>query len=87
MKLNIIALASAAALTLGAVAPAAAQGMGQGFDMLQSALMSEFERLNIDINGMEGLTLGELAIIKTILDSDEAESQKKGRIEAILQNN
>ncbi|MEM7644314.1 MAG: hypothetical protein AAF366_17580 [Pseudomonadota bacterium] len=79
------------ALTLAAVIalPGAlhAQSMGQGYDMLTAALVSDFERLGIEPRGLDSLTLGQLSIIRSILASDATASQQKGRIESIIANN
>ncbi|SDZ53576.1 hypothetical protein SAMN05444004_11992 [Jannaschia faecimaris] len=86
MKLNITTAAVLIALATGS---AFADGhTGQGFSMLQTALMSELERIGIDPTTMgDDLTLGQVATIKSIVDSDDNDSQKKGRIEAIIANN
>ncbi|WP_179381581.1 hypothetical protein [Jannaschia marina] len=86
MKLKMTAAAALIALTAGA---AFADGhAGQGFNMLQTALMSELERIGVDPASMgDDLTLGEIATIKTIVDSEDSDAQKKGRIEAIIANN
>ncbi|MBM2577169.1 hypothetical protein JQC91_12750 [Jannaschia sp. Os4] len=89
MNRTLAALTTAATLAL---APAAfadghlAGSMGEGFDMLSAALADDFQRLGIemDTDGMDALTLGELAAIKNIIESQDGDNQKKGQIEAIL---
>lgn len=91
MNRTIATIATISALTFGgaALADAHVSGMGEGFDMLQTALMSDFERLGIETEGMDmdALTLGQLAAIKGIVESSDGENQKKGQIEAIIANN
>ena len=87
MTRTFTTIATLAALTAGtAFADAHAPSMGQGFDMLQTALMADFDRLGIDADGMDGLTLGQLAAIKAILEDGE-DSNDKNSIEAIIANN
>ncbi|MEM8825145.1 MAG: hypothetical protein AAGF30_16175 [Pseudomonadota bacterium] len=64
-----------------------AQSMAEGYDMLTAALAREFNRLDIEVSGMDRLTLSQISIIRSILASDETASQQKGRIEAIIANN
>lgn len=88
MKTTLSAIATVIALAgTSAFADAHAPGMGQGFDMLQTALMSDFERLDIPLTELEMLTLGQIAVIKSVVESDDSDGQKKGRIEAIIANN
>lgn len=86
MKLTMTAAAAVLALTAGA---AFADGhANQGFNMLQTALTSSLEALGVDPASMgDDLTLGQIAAIKAVVDGDEGDSQKKGRIEAIIANN
>ena len=87
MKFTIASIAAAAALTAGsAFADAHAPTMGQGFDMLQAGLAADFERMGIEMDTLDDLTLGQLAAIKAILE-DGDESNDKGRVEAIIANN
>ncbi|MGB3556067.1 MAG: hypothetical protein WBA25_15675 [Jannaschia sp.] len=86
MKFTIAALATATALSFGsaALADAHTSEMSAGFDMLQAALMSDFERMGIPTDALDDLTLGEISAIKQIVESDDNDGQKKGRIEAII---
>ena len=87
MSLKTIAAATLITLTAGtAFADAHAPTMGQGFDMLQAGLAADFERMGIEMDTLDDLTLGQLAAIKAILE-DGDESNDKGRVEAIIANN
>ena len=87
MNRTFAIVATVAALTAGtAFADAHSPTMGEGFDMLQTALMGDFERMGIEIETLDDLTLGQLAAIKAVLEDDD-ESNDKGRVEAIIANN
>ena len=88
MNRTITAIATVAALSFGAAASAQTTvTMSEGYDMLQTALMNDFTSLGIDTAELEGLTLGQIAAIKGIVESDESASNKKGEIEAIIAQN
>lgn len=91
MNRTIATIATVSALTFGAAAFAQTtpMGTGEGYDMLQAAITSDFERLGIESEGMDmdALTLGQLAAIKGVLESEDTENQQKGQIEAIIANN
>lgn len=87
MTRTLTALATAAALSFGAVSVAHAQTMGEGYDMLQAALVGDFERLGIPTETLDDLTLGQVAAIKNIVESEDNDNQTKGQIEAIIANN
>ena len=84
MTRTFAAIAAAATMSFGGIA--AAQSMGEGYDMLTAALMSDFERLDIPTDTMDNLTIGQLAAIKNVLE-DGDESNDKNQIEAIIANN
>ncbi|MFO6465470.1 hypothetical protein [uncultured Jannaschia sp.] len=88
MNRTLTALVTATALTFGASAAMADAHatMGEGFNMLQTALMSDFERMGIPTDALNDLTLGQIAAIKEIVEGDGAEAQQKGQIEAIIAN-
>ena len=86
MKLTTTAAAALFALSTAAFADAHSPTMGEGFDMLQTALMGDFERMGIATDEVENLTLGQLAAIKAVLE-DGDESNDKGQVEAIIANN
>ncbi len=88
MKRTLVSLATIATLAAGPVfADAHSPTMGEGFDMLQTALMSDFERMGIPTDSLDDLTLGQIAAIKAVVESSDSDTQKKGQIEAIISNN
>lgn len=88
MNRTFTTIATVAALSFGGAALAqSTPSMGEGYDMLQTALMNDFTELGISTDELEGLTLGQIAAIKGIIESSDDESQRKGRIEAIIANN
>jgi hypothetical protein len=90
MTRTFTALATAAALTFGATgafADAHTPMMSEGYNMLQTALMSDFERLGIPTDTLDDLTLGQIAAIKDIVEGEDADPTKRERVEAIIANN
>lgn len=89
MNRTIATIATISALSFGgaAFADAPVAGMGEGYDMLKSALMSDFERLGIPTDKVDHLTLGQVAAIKGIIESEDNDTQTQGQIEAIISNN
>ena len=88
MNRTITTLATVAAIAFGGAAVAQDRTVvGAGFSMLQTALVSDFERMGIPTDTLNNLTLGQIAAIKQVVESDDQEGQKKGRIEAIIANN
>jgi hypothetical protein len=89
MNRTLTALATIATLSFGSVALADAHSpsMGEGFDMLQTALVGDFERLDIPTDVLDDLTLGQIAAIRSVVESEENDNQTKGQIEAIIANN
>ena len=85
MKRTLATVAAVAALTFSGAA--FAQNMGEGFNMLQAALENDFQRMGIPTDTLDDLTLGQIAAIKSIVESNESDNQMKGRIEAIIANN
>lgn len=83
MTRNIIALATAATVSFAAFAPAV-QAMDMEFNMLTGAVYQELKQRNLPTDGINNLTLSQIAIIKGIVDSDDSEGQKSNRIKAIL---
>jgi hypothetical protein len=79
------ALTTAAVIAFAGVA--SAQTMTDGYDMLVAGLEGDFERLDIDTDLMDNLTLAQLAAIKAVLESEDNDNQTKGQIEAIIANN
>lgn len=79
---------TAAALILAATTSIAAaqedmmQGMSEGLTMLEASVAQAFERYRIDVDP-RSLSLGQIAVIRSIIISSDNEGQIKGRIEAI----
>ena len=86
---TIATIATISALSFGgaAFADAPVAGMGEGYDMLKSAMMSDFERLGIPTDKVDHLTLGQVAAIKGVIESENNDTQTRGQIEAIISNN
>ena len=83
MTRKSVALATAATVSLTAMAPAA-YAMGMEFNMLTGAVFNELNQRGLPTDNIQELTLSQLAIIKGILDSDESEGTKTNNIKAIL---
>ena len=77
-------IAAALAIALSFAAPATAQTMTQGYDMLTAALAGEFDRLGIDQSNLDGLTLGQIAAINSIVNSPNSDAETRSRVEAII---
>ena len=84
MTRKLIALATAASISMAAVAPAMAQSMDMGFSMLTGAVFNELRQRGIPTDNVDNLTVSQLAQIKNILNDDMSEGQKTTRIEAIV---
>jgi len=84
MKTHIIAAATAMTLGLGALTPATAQTMGEGFNMLTGIIYNELVQRDIPTDNIRDLSLAQLAQIKAILEGEESESKKTDRIKAIM---
>ncbi|MEO0918524.1 MAG: hypothetical protein AAFY31_16325 [Pseudomonadota bacterium] len=83
MTRNIIALATVAMLSLGAVAPAVA--MENEHNMLVGAVFNEVKRLNLDTSNIDKLTLREIAEIRSALSGDSmSEAQQKVFVKSVL---
>ena len=80
MKLKTLALATAASLTVAA----SANAMDQEFNMLTGAVFNALVQLDVPTDGIQDLTLGQIATIKAILDSDDADNVKKQRVSNII---
>ncbi|MEO0911465.1 MAG: hypothetical protein AAFY59_00525 [Pseudomonadota bacterium] len=83
MKRTFIALSTATVLAAAAFAPAAV-AMDQELSMLEQAVNNQFGQLGIEDVAMGDLTLGQLALVKNVLESDDTTANKKRRIEAII---
>ena len=80
MKRTIAAIAvfaSAAAMPTPAVA------MEQELTMLEAAVTNALTGIGMDVD-VQSLTISQLAIIRSVLSSDDNDDQKANRIEAII---
>lgn len=83
MTRKIVALTTAAVLSLSAMAPAA-YSMSLEFNMLTGAVFNELRSRGLPTENIHDLTLSQLAIIKGIVDGDGSEGKKTENIKAIL---
>ena len=83
MTRKLIALATAAAISMTAMAPAAFS-MGMEFNMLTGAVYNELKARGLPTDSIHELTLSQLALIKGIIDGDDSEGKKTNNIKAIL---
>lgn len=85
MKRTFIALATAATLAAGgAFAEAHAEmSMGEGLTMFEALVQNELAEYDIEVD-VRTLTLGQLAAIKDVVESDDTTSKKKENVEAII---
>ena len=82
-KLTAIAFAAAVALT---AAPAVSQStLEMGQSMLTGALFNALRAEGFSTDGIDKLTLGEVANLRTILNGDASRSQKAGQVNVILE--
>jgi len=83
MTRKIIALVTAATISLAAAAPAV-HAMGMEFNMLTGAVYNALKSRGLPTDNIDTLTLSQIATIKDIVDSDASEGQKNQRIKAVL---
>jgi len=83
MTRKLVALATAASISLAAVAPAV-HAMDMEFNMLTGAVYNALKSRNLPTDNIDDLSLSQIAIITGILNGDEPEGMKTQRIEAIL---
>ena len=81
MKRNILALATASAIALAALAPSA-QAMENEFNMLTGAIYNSFVSMGLPTDKIQDLSLSEVAQIKDLLEEDGMGST--GQIKVIL---
>ncbi|MEO1399314.1 MAG: hypothetical protein AAFU56_10685 [Pseudomonadota bacterium] len=83
MTHKAIALATAAMISLAAVAPATA--MENEHKMLVGAIFNEVKRLGLETTNIDKLTLNEVARIKNVTSGDSmSEQQQKNEVRKIL---
>ena len=79
MKKTALILAAVATFAAGS-----ANAMSEELTMLESAVTREFSSLGIQDISMGDLSLGQLELIKRVLESDDNNNEKKNRIMAII---
>lgn len=84
MTRKLLALVTAASISVAAAAPVTAQGMSMGFDMLTGAVFNALQSRGLPTDNINDLSLSQIATIKGILDSDDNDGQKTRSIKAIL---
>ncbi len=86
MTRKLIALVTAATISLAAVAPAA-QSMEMEFNMLTGAVYNALKARDLPTDGMDALTLNQIGQIGAILNDDSiSESNQTQQIKAIIRN-
>ena len=83
MTRKLIALAAATMISLTAAAPAV-HAMGMEFNMLTGAVFNELRARGLPTDNIHDLTLGQLALIKAIVDGEENEGGKTQQIKAVI---
>lgn len=83
MTRNVIALATAAVISLGAVAPL--QAMNEEHNQLVNAVIADLNRLDVDVSNIDALTLGDIARLKQLLSGESmSEAAQKNAVRRIL---
>ncbi|MEO1025216.1 MAG: hypothetical protein AAFX07_06635 [Pseudomonadota bacterium] len=83
MTRNVIALATAAVISLGAVAPL--QAMDAEHTQLVNAVIADLNRLDVDLSNIDSLTLGDIARLKQLLSGESmSEAAQKNAVRRIL---
>lgn len=83
MTRNVIALAAATMLTLGAVAPL--QAMDAEHTQLVNAVIADLNSLDVDLTNIDALTLGDIARLKQLLSGENmSEAAQKNAVRRIL---
>lgn len=83
MTRNVIAIAAAAMLSLGATAPLHA--MDQEHSQLVNAVIADLNSLDVDLTNIDALTLGDIARLKQLLSGENmSEAAQKNAVRRIL---
>ncbi len=86
MTRKLIALVTAASISMAAAAPAV-QAMEMEFNMLTGAVYNALKARDLPTDGMDALTLNQIGQIRAVLNDDSiSESNKNQRIQAIMRN-
>lgn len=84
MKRNILAITTAAALSMAVFAPAAS-AMENEHTMLVGAVYNALSQLGVETDNIPNLTLAQIAQLREILSGDSmSEGAKKNQIRQIL---
>lgn len=83
MKTKLTTLATAAALSLAVMAPAA-QAMNSELNALTGAVYNGLNSMQMDLAMIQDLTLAEIQTIDQIMASGDSESEKRNKINSIL---
>ena len=84
MTRKLIALATVASISAASLAPVAVNAMGMEFNMLTGAVFNELRSRSIPPDNIDSLSLSQIAVIKSILDSDDPEGTKTQRIRTVV---
>ncbi len=76
-------IASAALLGTAAMAPASV-AMDKELSMLEAAVTNQLTTLGVDAEKVDTLTVGELALLKTVFESEDTTASKSRRAKEIL---
>lgn len=80
-------LTAIALTTIMASVSLPAFAMGPEVNMLTGKVYNELAARDIDTSHISDLSLGQLATIQNIVESDESEGNKTNRIKAVIANN
>ncbi len=85
--LAALALATSLAVSVGTAASAMTDDemISMGQSMLTGALYNSLRSHGYDTDGIEKLTLGEIVILNTLLNSDDSKSQRDGQVKLIFE--
>ncbi len=87
MTRTLVALATAALISVAAAAPAISQTVGVGFNTLTGFVFNELNKRKLPTDTIGTLSLNQIAAIRSILDDGELhENEKTDRIKAIIKN-
>ena len=83
MKMKLASLATAAALSLSVMAPAA-NAMSSEVNALTGAVYNSLNSMQMDLAAIQDLTLRDIQDIDQIMSSGDSESEKRNKINTIL---
>lgn len=83
MTRKLVAFVTAATLSMAAAAPAV-HAMEMEFNMLTGAVYNELKSRGLPTDNIDTLTIGQIAAIRSIVDSDDNDGNKTQQIKAIV---